>query len=220
MRTHPPRARHLDAGTLLALLLTAAGCPDPQARYDAFLERTADMRNPDAGMIMPGERFDFSGQYLAALAITIDPGKPILLGCDARVASDLSSVDLTFQPLSSDSDPQPREPVGESFGASEVPYTEEGTFKAELGEVTVPGRANPISGSDIVAEVTLEASARHGSGEDPDLFCGQVSGMVRVPITLDLAGSTLGAVAAESFSGVEPLTRCPSERDVPAAGSL
>ncbi|HKU43650.1 MAG TPA: hypothetical protein VJR89_36075 [Polyangiales bacterium] len=203
MRT-PPQAT-------LVLLLTAAGCTDPQARYDAFLERSAEMRAGDAGTIQPGERFDFSGSYLAALSITIDPSQPILLGAEVSVASDLSSLDLTFQPLSTDRDPQPRMPVGESFGVDDIAYSAEGTFQAELGEVTVPGRANPISGSDIVATVTISASARQGAGDEPDLFCGQVSGMARVPIALDLTGSSMGAVAAESFSGVEPITRCPSD---------
>jgi len=211
MPTHPDRARQIGAASILAMLLFAPGCPDPEARYDAFIDRTADMRTGDAGPEMGAERFDFSGSYLVALAITIDPGKPILLAGEATVAPDLTSVDLTFQPLSTDQDPEPRSPVGESISVAGVAYTPDGTFKAELGEVTVPGRANPITGSDIVASVTVDASAHPSSGDRAAYFCGQVSGTVRSPIMLDLAGSTLGAVAADNVSGVEPLSRCPSE---------
>ena len=39
---------------------------------------------------------------------------------EVTVSDDLTSVDLSFQPLSTDADPAPREPVGESFGASAV----------------------------------------------------------------------------------------------------
>jgi hypothetical protein len=191
--------------------LVAAGCVDPHARYEDFLERTAGMRGQDAGMVTPSDRLDFSGRYLAALATTLAPGQPILFSCEVTVSEDLATVDLSFQPLSTDADPLPREPVGESFGASAVAYGEDGSFSAELGELTIPGRANPISGSDIVATVTIAATAYAMTADLPMSFCGGVSGMVSVPLALDLAGSTIGGVEGSDLAGVTPLAACPTE---------
>ena len=193
------------------LLLAALGCVDPKARYDAFLERTASMRGRDAGMAATGERFDFSGHYLLALSTTLAPGEPILFGCDVNVAPDLSTLELSFQPLTTDADAMPREPVGDSLDTGAIPYAEDGSFSVDLGEVTVPGRANPISGSDIVADVTLTATAFPMTADLPMYFCGQATGMVSVPLALDLTGSTIGAVETASFTDVEPLAACPGE---------
>jgi hypothetical protein len=212
MRIHDQRRWMATIGGALALLaLTAGGCVDPHERYDAFLERSASMRGHDAGTVAPGERFDFSGHYLSALSTTLAPGQSILFACDIEVASDLTALDLTFQPLATDADASPREPVGEPIVARAVAYMEDGSFSADLGEVTVPGRANPISGSDIVASVVIDAAAHAQNDELPVYFCGQASGMVTVPLAFDLAGSTIGAVAADDVSAAQPLPRCPDQ---------
>jgi hypothetical protein len=188
--------------------LTCAGCVDPQGRYDDFIERTADLRNRDSGPMEPSDRFDWSGRYLLALSTTLAPDTPLLFAAEAEVSSDLSSVALQLQPLTSDQDDEPRMPIGERFGVSDVPYEEDGTFDADLGDISVPGRANPITGSDIVANVQLAASTRAAADDLPVVFCGQVTGMVVEPIALDLAGSSFGAVQTEDERAAEPLLRC------------
>jgi hypothetical protein len=203
-----------------SLLLSAQGCVDPDGRYDDFIERTASMRGRDAGAERDAgveadagdgadARFDFSGTYLVALSTTLAPGEPILFSADVVVSDDLETIDFTFQTLSTDADDAPREPVGDPVTADAVPYQADGSFEVDLGEVTVPGRANPISGSDIVATVVLTATAFPATAELPAFFCGDASGMVTVPLALDLAGSTIGGVEASSFEGVEPLPACP-----------
>lgn len=209
MRPLAPRVRSIACAGALGLVALASGCTDPDGRYDDFLERTADLRAPDSGAITPGERFDFSGRYLVALSITLAPGQPILLAADVGVAEDLASIDLAFQPLATDLDEAPRSEVGDALEVDAVPYAEDGSFEVDFGEVTVPARANPISGSDIVATVAIAGTAHEATDDRAMLFCGDASGMVRVPLALDLAGSTFGAVPAESFEGVEPLLRCP-----------
>jgi hypothetical protein len=192
------------------LLLVALGCVDPDGRYDDFIERTANMRRAeDAGGVEPRERFDFSGQYLLALSTTIAPGQPILFACEVSVAADLETFDLSMQALTTDGDAAPRTPTGDSLDVDAVPYAEDGSFEADLGEVTVPGDANPISGSDIVATVAIAATAHPMTDELPMHFCGEATGMATVPLELDLAGSTLGAVEVESFTDAEPLAECP-----------
>jgi len=203
------------APCICASVLALLGCVDPQARYDAFLARSADARGHDAGTPDPGDRFDFSGHYLLALSTTLAPDSPLLFGLDVEVASDLSTVQLHFQPLTTDADAEPRKKVGDALDPAAVPYAADGTFSADLGEVTVPGRANPITGSDIVATVQLQATTRApgatdgGDAGDAAEVCGQITGMVSMPLPLDLAGSTFGAVRTASDEDAIPRLRCP-----------
>lgn len=192
--------------------LLFAGCVDPGARYDDFIERTADQRRddePDSGMVEPTDRFDWSGSYLLALSTTLSADSPLLFAVDAELSEDLERIELTLQPLTTDGDDEPRTPIGDSFGISDIAYEEDGTFSADLGDVSVPGRANPITGSDIVASVQLSARTQDARDERPIIFCGQVSGMVVEPIALDLSGSRFGAVRTDDVAGAEPLLRCP-----------
>lgn len=189
-----------------AMSLTA--CVDPGARYDDFIERTADLRGRDAGMVEPTERFDWSGRYLLALSTVLAPDQPLLFAVDVEVSSDLELATLELQPLTTDDDDEPRTPIGDRIVLEDVPYDAEGTLSADLGEVTVPGRANPITGSDIVASVQLSARTRAETDDEPSLFCGEVEGMVIEPLSYDLAGSTFGAVPTDDAPSAEPLLRC------------
>jgi len=197
-------------GSLMAGGLSLlGGCVDPEDRYAVFLERTAEMRNRDSGPVEPTDRFDWSGRYLLALSTVLGPDQPLLFAVGAEVSSDLSTADLELQPLTTDDDDEPRTAVGQSFQLNDIAYEMDGTFSVDLGEVAVPGRANPITGSDIVARVQLVARTLAG-GEDRDgIFCGEVSGMVVRPLTYDLAGSTFGAVLAEQLEDATPWLRCP-----------
>jgi hypothetical protein len=196
-------------GVLLLGAWLGCACVDPEARYADFNERTSGMRGSDGGTVEPTERFDWSGRYLLALSTVLGPDQPLLFAVDAEVSSDLSTIDLGFQSLTTSQDSQPRTPIGDPFRVDYLPYPEDGTFSADLGEVTVPGRANPITGSDIVAQVQLLASARMGDDELPQHFCGEVSGMVIRPVPFDLAGSTFGAVLTDDEQNTEPVLRCP-----------
>jgi hypothetical protein len=199
-------ALHLLGGTLV---LGALGCVDPSERYDDFLERTAAIREMDSSVVVPGDRFDWSGRYLLALSTSLSPTKPLLFALDAELSDDLATIDLTFQPLTTDDDDEPRVAIGDAIDVADVPYASDGTFSADLGEVTVPGRANPITGSDIIATVQLMASTQAGDSGTGGVVCGQVTGMVSVPLSIDLAGSTFGAVLADEPQDIEPLLGCP-----------
>jgi hypothetical protein len=185
---------------------------DARGRYDAFVDRTHDARvsATDAGTKpMAAERFDFSGRYLLALQTPIAPATPLLFRLDATVSADLTQIGLVFQPLATDAAPEPRAPVGSQVSLHGVAYGMRGDFDAKLAETSVPGRANPISGSDIVATVELLGASLHLNGAP--LLCGSALGKVTAPIALDLAGSQFGAVPAEDLTSVTPVTHCPDE---------
>jgi hypothetical protein len=192
--------------------MLVAGCTDPEARYDDFLERTSDMRGgepDDGGEPMPGERFDWSGDYVLGLAATLSPAQPLVLSAEVDVAYDLATFDMVLQPLTTEADDEPRTPVGETFTLEDVTYAVDGSFETPPLEVTIPGRANPISGSEIVAEVVLIGSPREADGDLPQLFCGQAEGAVSEPLQLDLTGSTFGAIPEADLDELGILGACP-----------
>jgi hypothetical protein len=192
------------------LVLALSGCLDTEGRYQDFLDRTEAQRASEDSGVASSERVDFSGDYLLALSTVVAPDAPILFATRVQVAEDLTQIDLELQPLTTDDAAPAREPVGASIVANGVPYAEDGTFEADLGTVQVAGAANPITGSDITANVRIVGVAQPTDGGGVYFFCGDAFGMVTVPLSLDLAGSSFGAVATTDPANAEPLLSCPA----------
>jgi hypothetical protein len=137
-----------------------------------------------------------SGTYLFALAAVIDPAHPLQFRAyvDAEAdASGGSTLEVLLQPLALDvqSTNAPRTPVGDPIPMV-IGVDANGDFGGELPDILIPGAANPITGSEIGASVRLQ-----GSIGDADVWCGDASGMVTQPLTLDLAGSTFSFTRLE-----------------------
>ena len=126
--------------------------------------------------------------------------------------TDEALLNLSLQPLSLDvgETESPRMPVGSPIEVNGIEVDPEGAFEVALGEVSLPGAANPISGSDIVAQLSLR-----GKVLDENTICGEVEGMIQQPITapFDYSNSTFGAVRlaeGEEFPAFEEmLLACP-----------
>lgn len=200
---------------LLAGVLTGTGCPspDPERKFDDFLEQTEEERE-DAGA-MPdfgGALADISGTFYLAVAASLAPTLPLQFVTDVtlEIAPDGSggTMDLTLQPLSLDPGQTltPREPVGDPFMFADIPVDAAGTFVLDTGEITLPGAANPISGSPIVATIIL-----NGNIQSEDLWCGTADGMVTSPINNPLEGSTFAAVRIEDAANLpdDIVVMCP-----------
>ena len=209
------------AGAALTLLLS--GCPDPEAKLDRFIEATEDEREEFQGQKMDvgGQLEDISGTFHFALASSIAPDLPLqFIATSTFTAIEDGSggtLNLELQPLSLmvGSTTEPREPVGEALIFNDIPVDAGGGFMVDLGMVTVTGAANPITGSDIAANLVLM-----GGIQSADLFCGAVTGEVTSPIMQDLAGSTYAAQRIEmtdpaSLPGAEGqpelLSACPAD---------
>jgi hypothetical protein len=133
------------------------------------------------------------GQYLFALQTTINPNLPLQWYATTDVDEAAGTFTLTLQSLSLDegSTTTPRELVGEVLTYTDIPVDPIG-FSFDLGTVMIVGAANPLTGSDIVATVMLQALP----GGDP--ICGTVTGMVSSPLEYDLVGSTFATVPVAS----------------------
>lgn len=132
------------------------------------------------------------GEYLLAVSTVIAPAQPLqfiatneLIGAPGQ-----QTLRTALQPLALDLGQvtTPRTPVGEPLVFAGIPVVD-GIFKVDLGVVTVSGAANPITGSDITAQLALV-----GEFVGPDFYCGTVDGDLLMPLMASLTGSTFAAV--------------------------
>jgi hypothetical protein len=215
-------SRRALAALLPMILPVLLGCPapDPQAKFDDFVDETKEERDEFAMMKrdMGAELSDINGTFLFAIEavpVATERYLQFIATTTLEIADDGSggTMSIEFQPLSLEQGQNlvPREPVGEVIRAENIAVSAAGTFRVEsLGEmVMVTGEANPITGSDIVAQLGFE-----GFIQGPDLYCGNVFGDVTAPLPLSLEGSTFGA---ERIAATDPaslptdiVVRCPA----------
>ena len=231
LRSHSPvraskallRPQMVGVASICTVLAAACG-PSTQDKFDDFLDDTKEQREEaqqtrDVG----GALVDISGTFLFAIAPSLSPTTPLqfIATNTMEIEADGSSgtFDMVLQPLSLNvgSTTEPREPVGNTIEIRGIMVDGGGVFVVETlgGPVMVTGEANPITGSDIVAEISLL-----GAIQDEDVYCGTAGGQVTSPLVADLAGSTFGAQRIEDTAAASlppPLTECP-EGTGPAPG--
>lgn len=133
------------------------------------------------------------GTFLLAIETILSPGLPFQ-GVVLVERSGDSTVDLTLQWLSLDqgSTTVPREPLLPTYFFWRVPVAPDGSFTWTMDAMMLPAAANPITGSDVLADLVLEVVPA-GSP-----YCGPVDGDVLSPIQVPLAGSTHALTAIPS----------------------
>jgi len=192
--------------SLLGLgMLTGCPSPDVEGRYNEFVDNTQEIRD-DAAMVkldVGGTLADVTGTFHFSLAAVIAETTPLQFIATTTFTANPDGggqLDVELQPLSLDvlSTTMPREFVGDVIPLS-FPVDESGGFTADLGELAVTGAANPITGSDIVATLTLT-----GAIQDENVYCGIAEGDVTVPTAIPLAGSTFAAVRINPEDAMNP----------------
>jgi hypothetical protein len=192
---------------LAGAFVLLAGCPspDPDKKFDRFVDETEDEREDAANVKMDqgGSLADINGTFLFALASFLDPEKPLQFFATVTFepTADGGIAQMSLQPLSLDmgATTTPRQPVGDPLVIPDVQIDASGAFLINIDEmVTLPGASNPITQSDIVTSSLILT----GTIQSADLFCGTVDGMVEAPITTPLTGSNFGA---ERVTGLDAL---------------
>jgi hypothetical protein len=179
-----------------------AGSGDPESTGTGTTEPGTTGSGPDpvtttALPTTTGARLDvggvgrIDGPYLLALAAIIDPGHPLQFIAYTRLSGERLDLELTPLTLDVGSTTAPRQPFGDPLFYPGIQVDDGGCFLLDMGEVSLPGPTNPITGSDIAATITLVGCF------DPQGYCGTVEGMVHMPIMLDLTGSTFAAVPVD-----------------------
>src|SRR5262249_13195902 len=103
-------------------------------------------------------------------------------------------LDTSMQPLHATT----KKPVGTPLVQTGTVVMSDGTFALhQPGDVL--GDANPITGADISFDVTLSGVIRSANR-----YCGDASGMVPKPTTLDLTGSKFAAVRVNPGDPLPP----------------
>jgi hypothetical protein len=203
--------------TTTALLI---GCADPAGRYDDFEARDTTIREdqssgggggsdgnggaggggdnclPEAGAI--------DGDFLFSLSAYLNPRAPFLFVASLTTEASEGglSFSLTFQPLVA---ADRRTPTGEPFDVGPFELSADGKFTAQLPTLVVPGDANPISGNELEATITLTGSLCAPA----DFICGVVTGSAARPIPLNLKGSNFAMERiADPSSYPAPVINC------------
>jgi hypothetical protein len=197
------RAAAMTMGGWVALLLACNG-PDPAGKFDEFVEQTRESTDGTTDSGTSGtsttepttggpELFDISGDFLLAVATTVDQDKPLqfiatTVVADMGGAQVLTSLCLQPLTLTQGKVLVPREPIGDPLCFKDLAITDN-KFTLDAGVVSVTGMANPITGANIVASLIMAANIK-----SDDLYCGAVTGEVMEPPVGDITGSTFAAV--------------------------
>lgn len=190
----------------------SAGCVDPGGKFKDFERRLGTTHGDGGGAdaatctVSPGS---VQGQYLLAISVSIARTKPIVALTDLTTppAGSGAGLSMTAQPLSA---ADRLTPVGPSFPLGPFPIDQSGGFRADIPGLQVSGQANPVTGGDITADVSLVGNLC-GDGR---FFCGIITGTVQKPLALDLAGSTF------TLTRVDPGTSPPTRPAIDCSGAL
>jgi hypothetical protein len=148
------------------------------------------------------------GPYLFALSTILNP--KIAFAFDAELSLRFTTgdarADLTMQPLSA---ADQTTPVGESVVFEGLLVDSDGSFEWDLGEVTLPGASNGITGPDVETETTLILTGNL-CANSPGFFCGDATGEMSTPFDLELDGSTFTFQKYEETLP-SPLINCAKE---------
>ena len=191
----------------LISVLVLTGCPDPEGALGEFEARKAE----DTGMTMmemckaPDYNFtpnpaidtlcadssrDGHGLYYARLSTTLARKVPLHFLVEIGEKDNESFFNLT--PISTQG-----ELIKQNLIENTLTTNADGTFVVNTGDVDVNGLANPLSGSDILANLILEGKFVTGGG-----LCGALAGCLIRPYSYDLVGSTFTLIPIADESAV------------------
>ena len=179
---------------VISSLLVGLGCTnDPKDNLIDYVERTEAQRDTVLEL-EEGTVVDVSGTFYFTISAVIAKALPLqFIATTEFVETETGgTLDITLQPLSLDiqQTETPREMVGDPIVLPTIEVDDVGGFEVDLGTVFLVGAANPISGSDIEAELWLK-----GTIISEDLICGGVKGDIIKPIKapLDYGNSSFAA---------------------------
>ena len=192
-------------------LLFAAGCASAVTTEDPTSgggsggagDGGGNVAAPSCSPPLVGEA---DGQYFFTLSFHANPALPFTF--DTVLTTQGSSdggllVNLSIQPLR----PVFMDPVGFPLTFVDLPVAADGSFRWDLGEVTLIAEASKLFDTDFVTGLILTG---YLCADSPFGFiCGDVAGMSSLPAEYDLAGSTFSfqRYGETSFQG-QPVWNC------------
>ncbi len=194
---------------LLSSTSIISGCPDTQAVFDDYVDRSEPFRVVPVTGECEGP-VDVSGRFLLGAAVAVDPSKPIRFEADFTVDGDTLTVGIRALAVAGNAAGTPDgQPVGERYEAIGTIDAEDGSFVLDFGTIVVVAAGNPILPADVTADLLLE-----GCTASETFSCGVLSGAITSPAQLPLDGSSWAVTRWDTGVGLETLTLvtgCPSE---------
>lgn len=181
--------------------LTLVGCVDARADYDDFGGRLVDAGSGDVDGEVVSELPAVDGEWFLAVRPNLPEDRIIRFRATidiTAVTANTGLIDVTAQPLSV----ADATAVGEAFVALEQEVQSDASFDAPFVG-TLPGAANPVSGTNADIDAVLVAQLRND-----DFMCGELTGMAG---PLPLAGTTWAAVRITGETLPTPVFRCEDE---------
>lgn len=211
--------------TTAVMTLGVVGCPDPDATYQRFLDDTkADRVGAGEAIVGEGIRDIGDATFFLTIRPTVFAANPLIFRATTTALEYTGDggalVSLAIDPLVADvpqaqgceepRTPAPSHPLDTDGNATiyvnDVVISPDGEFTIAFGEQLVHGCANAISGSDILATLTLTGITR-----SKDRFCGTMDGALIRPYSLALEG-TFAFVRYEG-EAVPPAAQLPPDSD-------
>lgn len=175
----------------VGLMAATAGCPDPDGAFDDFTERignvdpsgTGGSVGVGGGCTVPAAG-ELDGEYLFSLVAKQSPKKPAPLKATLTTTDGAAGLEFTLdmQPLSAEDRVSE---VGSPFSLGPFPVNDDGSFEADWGTISVPPDTNPLTSSELVAEVQII-----GTLCPSEFFCGIANGDIVMPAPINIDGST------------------------------
>ena len=214
-----PNRRFSFCAALIAaagLTLSLTGCPDPEGAFEDFATRYDDIHKGTGGSgggagggeaCTPATEGELDGHYMFTISARLSPKKAFALDATFTTHDDGAgglTADLDLQPLSKDDQTTP---VGTVLSFTNLPVGADGNFTWDFGMVTLPGVANPITGSDVVT--TLVLTGQLCAGDRAGFVCGEATGTITEPLMADLSpGSGFTMQAADGGTLPPPVINC------------
>lgn len=185
--------------TLVSAMATTAAfaCVDPQGDFDAYLDKTNDIRGvtPDTGArdVAPLEVGDadldagktiYWGNCLPQI-VTGAPQSSIMYYSEVTFSG--GKADVTFYPLNEKATKLSKsEAVGTPQTATGIEIKPDNTFTAVMGDVKVPGNSQRIGDSELVLTNVSYQMVIQGK----ERLCAELQGSVTAPLSasLDMKG--------------------------------
>jgi hypothetical protein len=144
-----------------------------------------------------------SGRFWLGLALILDPANPIafVTEIEFEIAEDGSMgrvLSMYLDPMTCEDRSISAEGVIDFTEGVEL--NSDSSFEVDLGERTIPGAANCISGSLILANIVM-----HGTIVSNNAICGTVTGELFHPFAFALEDSTFAAVRLEEGTSTRDL---------------
>jgi hypothetical protein len=193
---------------VVALLCGLGACVDAGKSFDDFSDRvgTTDANTVDRP---PSSIFNVTGTFLvsvhAGFETSNDPAYYVqFLVSWTLTEGDTATLDGSYMPLCTNAACATMREMIPPALTNVAPVNVDGSFTQPLVG-TLPGGANPLSGSPQPMDGSLQ-----GSILDENTVCGGVTGTVA---GLDLAGSTFGAIRVTDTTPASlpaPVANCPN----------